>query len=437
MSYFNDSDTFEGFNESFTDFTNHFTNDSTNDSTNEASFSNDDNNGYSNPNEFTPPNSFHSSDFFLNSDLETSLESRQKLKQNLTAIQSKLLTSLTNLDNLISETNSETVALHLQSSLKHTSTTLTSLSEYILTSPPSSFEAKIDEYLNTHSPTPENDAIKVTLLSLIHSSPPLLSDVSDILSSMSLEECLEISSVGLEISCVTILVFQFVLSRIDVDRFIEGYEGIEGKVEGYEEGVSIDVEFLDGEGSINGFVEKGEGRRKELKRQSIIFWPNLLQTLLSPLRSPTHPLKTYLSTHPKTTFLLTLFLLNPLSIILNIILLPTLLITDNILRLTYSKFTTTYPDTVAGVEIGLNQGCEVFKLYYLVVRLVVRGGVRVGRREVMRRGGFLGVCREGGRKVWRGVKDPVGTGRWVGEGVGKVWRVGKEIGGVWREGWEG
>ena len=84
---------------------------------------------------------------------------------------------------------------------------------------------------------------------------------------MSLQECLEISSVGLEISCVTILVFQFVLSRIDVDRFIEGYEGIEGKVEGYEEGVSIDVEFLDGEGSINGFVEKGEGRRKELKRQ--------------------------------------------------------------------------------------------------------------------------------------------------------------------------
>lgn len=252
---------------------------------------------------------------------------------------------------------------------------------------------------------------------------------------MSLSESTEICETGLSLSCVGILIAQFALEKIEVERVLEGFYSLEGRVEGFEEGGSFDVEYLNDSGEYE--RPKSFSSTRPLKRQALIFWPKIFKALLAPLREEEHPLRGYVNDNPKMSLLISLLLLSPPSVILSIIFLPPILITDAVVHKIYSSLLNTFPEIFEGLEVTTAQILEVIKLYYLIIKLFLKSSYRITTRQVKRRGGVTGVVKILGGKVWKSVKEPIVTSKWIWGGVKEGWRFGGEVVGVVRGGFKG
>ena len=328
-----------------------------------------------------------------------------------------------------------------------TGESLKAAADYVLNSE-DNCESLVDGLLAIESGAPvdeEYDYIKGTLIGLINSSPGVLLDVSAAMKSLSLEEAVEISEVGLELSCVGIVLSRFVLEKVDVEGIVDemydsrgaGMIGVRnGKVvnpwvgEGSGE---MEVEFLDVEEEEEEEVEEGTGvggsnaagagarkGRRKLKKLPLVFWPRISKILLSPFTHSDHPIRHYISNNPKLSFLISLFLLSPPAVLLSVFLMPPLLITDEIVHKVYGSLVSAYPDTFDGVEITTRQVFELIKLYVLLGKLFFKMTYRILQRQVKRRGGVTGVAKIAAGKIGYGVMHPLET-------TENVWKFTKDM----------
>jgi len=355
--------------------------------------------------------------------------SKTKLATNLTAVQDQILESLSSLDSVMASADGQDLGRKLLSSLVRTGDALERAAAHVVASD-DGCEALVDGLLNIKPDQPldaEHEYLKATLLSVINTSPPVLNDLAAAIKGMTLDEAVEIAEVGLELGSVGILVASFALEKVDVEGIVdEVYEGNGMGLNGDKRSESLDaIEFLDEDGnnsdpdaSRTSSPLRRRGARP-LKRQPLVFWPRLASALASPFTDPSHPLRAYISSNPRTSLLLSLFLLTPPPVILAAILIPPALVTDEVVRRVYGSLVDSYPEAFQGVEVTANQVREVVRLYFLTAKLVLKATLRVGQRQVKRRGGVTGVAKDVAARVWDAATHPVDTAQ-------SLWSFGKD-----------
>ncbi|GMI06521.1 hypothetical protein TrRE_jg2895, partial [Triparma retinervis] len=294
----------------------------------------------------------------VDGDLGDALASKNRLSANLSTGLDGVLQVLESLDDKITSADGDVVGERLLNFLDTTGDSLKAAADYVLNSD-DNCESLVDGLLAIESGAPideEYEYVKGTLIGLINSSPGVLLDISAAVKSLTLEEAVEISEVGLELSCVGIVLSRFVLEKVDVEGIVdEMYDGggagmtnlRNGKVGnpwGGQNSEKMEVEFLDGveveeeEGGGGGGGDSnaaGAGARRsrrKLKKLPLVFWPRISKVLLSPFTSSDHPIRHYVANNPKLSFLVSLFLLSPPAVLLSAFLMPPLLVTDEIVH---------------------------------------------------------------------------------------------------------
>jgi hypothetical protein len=359
---------------------------------------------------------------FPSTDISSSLSNQAQVVTTLETMQDEALKILAKVDETLSTQSANTIGSTLLSSLQKISQLSSSASSAIQESPDScesfceSILAQLDPSLSSNEE--DYDNIKATLLTVVLSSPPLLTDVSSALSNITLDESIEIAEVSLSIGTVTVALARFVLEKIDVRGFVEDNDAL------YDRGPNSDViEYLDDD-YVQSPVKDVRERRsryersmKGLKKQPVVFWPSLV-TFLKRL-----PLKQCMATHPILATLAMLCLLTPPPFLALLFVATPLVITDTIIHKTYDVLRTSYPDSVDTVEISFGQMLEVLKLYVLLVKIFCKTSTRVLQRQLRRRGGVVGVSKEIANFGLDRAMHPI-------ESCGMVWRGVVGVGGM-------
>ncbi len=346
---------------------------------------------------------------FPSTDLSNSQASKSDLRNNLSKVQSTALAVMTGLESSLQSADPVSVGDKILTAVKTASRLLDDFVSHIQ-STPDAIDDMVSKILSNgqESSAEEQDALQANLSALIASSPPILTDISASLSSITASEAVEIADVGAGISCVTIAVARHALQKVDVDRVVDAV--MEGPGLG-------GVQLLDDEGNEiqspgrGSPEERGEVEAPDLSnapRVPIVFWPPLTRAILDQ-SSPDSPLRSFVSGNKALSFLLSLMLLSPPSLLLGAILLPPVLVTDTIAQSAYSSLKSAYPNSIANVEISTAQVIEVIKLYVLLAKIFTKTSLRITKRQIERRGGLANIAKDAAFKAMDAAAHPIRT----------------------------
>ena len=236
----------------------------------------------------------------------------------------------------------------------------------------------------------------------------LLFDLTDALRSISDDEARDVAELGLVVSRI----FIGTLIRA-IEMFLEHKE-IE-KCSGQSNDLSIEVLHDEDDYGFDGDdtnIDKNTKKQPHSKRVRAL-WPPLLPIVTdagkiglgAALQRPI--LATALALVLWPTFLCTAFLAAPLFVM------------DNMLQTGYNCCQET--TLIVELENAVGGACQIGKLYYLCGKLFVKRGLRIGQRQIERKGGLYNIMHEVGNHSMHCALHPIETGHRIISSVSHTW----------------
>lgn len=262
-------------------------------------------------------------------------------------------------------------------------------------------EGQVTSYQQSFANITEDDMVEN-----LNTASTVLLDVEGALNSISDDEAEELAEVSITVAQIFLVMFKSLVGSINPQDLV-GDDNDDG---------DVDFEELDGEGKALSSSEErrcARSRQMMMKKNRIrLIWPALGPKVMAAGRWTKNDA---LVKRPILTIAVGMAAMP--SLVLGAFFAMPILTADYALQRGYEACD---GEVLDKAEVGFANVAEVGKLYWLTGKIVAKQGLRVGRRQLDRRGGVGGVVKSVASSVVSCAADPVGTTKVIIGGVGDV-----------------
>ena len=255
------------------------------------------------------------------------------------------------------------------------------------------------------------------VMSAMISAETVLLDVEDALRSISLEEAQDVAELSLVVAQMFIGTLRTAISVL-ADNNHDSF--------GENENVVIEELYLDDEGNDTTVSNSNEYHKQSAQHEK----KPIHDDSIPRMRALWPPLSSFVANAGEAS--LSSALGRPiLASVLVMILWPTiicaalfvspLLIIDSALQHGYNWCLDQENPILVNIERGAAGAYKVGQLYFVCGKILVKQGIRVGKRQIERRGGFQNVLNDIGRQTVHSITHPSETGQYLVESAQVTW----------------